>query len=731
MSLTATSRLPGDGKPEVVSLADIVDTLWQHRLVLSAFLAIGLIAGTLYGLLARPVYEMEALAQVESTNGGAIGASLQEMRTLFESNSEATTEIELIQSRMVLGRTVRDLDLTIEAKVRRFPVLGSYIARLHDSEQPSGGIGPFGWGGERIDVARFEVPEAYQGERYVIKAEGGNHFLLKGPGLGDQLIRGRLGELLLLKTAKGPVELFVRDIIARPGVEFRLRSLSEADAVDAIRKNLKVQEKVKLSNILKLNLRSEDPVLGTQLLNQIARNYVRQNVERKSAEAEQTLKFLNEQLPSIKRQLDDSESRYNSYRARAGAVDVNKEGEILLAESVSVERQLVELQSQRKELLSKFGPEHPRVSALDAQISVLEGRRGRVGGRVDSLPKTQQEILRLTRDLKVNTEMYNNILNDTQQLRVAQAGTVGNVRVIDYAVKPGEPAFPIMKKVVPIGAIAGLLLGVAFILIRNWLQKGVKDAAELESRLGITVLATIPESREQQRLLRDVNAGSGRRLLALRHEQDLAIEGVRSLRTALHFSSLDRRNNCTVLTGPSPSIGKTFLSVNLAALLATNGQRVLVIDADMRRGHMHDYFDGGRENGLSDVIAQNLPWQQAVRQTPVEGLDFLSTGVLPPNPSELLLHQRFSQLLQEVSAAYDHVLIDTPPVIAVTDAVIVGRQCGVTLLVARYGASLLAELDLSKKRLEQAGVLIGGIVLNRVERTGGYRYHYDYYKAQD
>ncbi|MEL0028347.1 MAG: polysaccharide biosynthesis tyrosine autokinase [Perlucidibaca sp.] len=728
MSANTSPRPAADGKSEVVSLSDIFDTLMLHRIVLAVFLAVGLAAGVLYATIARPVYELEALVQVESTNGGAIGASLQEMRTLFESNSEATTEIELIQSRMVLGRTARDLGLTTEVKVRRFPLIGNYFARLHDEDDgPSGGIGPFGWGGERIEVARFEVPEAYQGERYIIKADKDGHFLFKGPGLG-KVVRGRLGELLALDTRKGRVELFVRDIQARPGVEFRLRSLSEADAVDSIRKMLKVQEKVKLSNILKLSLRDDNPVEGRDLLNQIARNYVRQNVERKSAEAEQTLKFLNEQLPSIKRQLDDAESRYNSYRARAGAVDVTKEGEILLAESVNVERQLTELQSQRKELMTKFGPEHPRVAALDAQIGLLESRRGRVGGRVDSLPKTQQEILRLTRDLKVNTEMYNNILNDTQQLRVAQAGTVGNVRVVDYAVKPSEPAFPVMKKVAPIGAAAGLFLGIAFILLRNWLQKGVKDAAELEARLGLTVLATIPESREQERLLREA-AGQGSRVLAARREQDLAIEGVRSLRTALHFSSLDRQNNCTVLTGPSPSIGKTFLSVNLAALLAANGQRVLVVDADMRRGHMHDYFDSARENGLSEIIAENRPWRDVVRTTSVQVLDFVSTGVLPPNPSELLLHQRFSLFLAEVSAAYDHVLIDTPPVIAVTDAVIVGRHCGVTLLVARYGESLLTELELSRKRLDQAGVQLGGVVLNRVERAGGYRYHYDYYRT--
>lgn len=727
MSESATKRLSPPGSSGVISLEEMVAILWRGRWQLTGFVLFGVFLGCCYALLARPVYQLEAMVQVEASNNGSLGASMQQIRGLFDVASEATTEIELIQSNMVLGRTVRDLNLTVNASVRRFPIVGGFISRLHKGDKPAGGVGPFGWGGERIDVAHFDVPASLRGATFVIKAEGGDTFRFSGPGL-TKVYRLAMGRAVTIPVEGNRISLFVREISARPGVEFRVRAITEPDAINAIRKHLVVMEKVKMSNILKLSLKDESPVRGAQLLNQIARNYVRQNVERRSAEAEQTLKFLNEQLPSIKRQLDSAESGYNAYRARYGAVDVDKEGEILLVESVGVERQLVELQSQRKDLLSKFGPEHPRMSAVNEQIKVLEGQRGRVGGRVDNLPKTQQEILRLTRDLKVNTELYNNVLNDTQQLRVAQAGTVGNVRVVDFAVEPSRPASPIMASTVSMGFMLGGLLGIAFIYIRNWLQNGVKDAADLESRLGLTVLATIPESRQQQRLLREADTGGGR-LLATRYEQDLAIEGVRSLRTALHFSSLDRQNNCTVLTGPSPSIGKTFVSVNLAALLATNGQRVLVIDADMRRGHMHDYFDGRREGGLSEVIADSLPWQQVVRSTAVAGLDFMSTGVLPPNPSELLLHKRFSELLQEVSAAYDHVLIDTPPVIAVTDAVIIGRQCGVTLLMARYGMSLLAELDLSKKRLEQAGVQIGGVVLNRVERSGGYRYHYDYYRA--
>jgi len=262
------------------------------------------------------------------------------------------------------------------------------------------------------------------------------------------------------------------------------------------------------------------------------------------------------------------------------------------------------------------------------------------------------------------------------------------------------------------------------VMVYLWLQRGVTHIGELEARLGLTLLATVPESGKSRR------QRAGRSLLTTQAGlHDLALEGVRSLYTALHFSSLDRSSNTTVLTGPSPEIGKTFLSVHLGAVMAGHGQRILVIDADMRRGHMHEYFNASRERGLSEIIAQGLPWQDAVRETHVPGLFFLSTGTLPPSPTELLLHERFTQLLDALKTSYDHIIIDTPPVLSVTDAVIVARHCGVTLLVARYAVSRLEEIDLCQKRLLQAGVPLGGLILNRVRSNERY-YYYDYRSAR-
>jgi tyrosine-protein kinase Etk/Wzc len=216
-------------------------------------------------------------------------------------------------------------------------------------------------------------------------------------------------------------------------------------------------------------------------------------------------------------------------------------------------------------------------------------------------------------------------------------------------------------------------------------------------------------------------------VLAHYEPNDLAIESLRSLRTSLHFALVDAPNNLLMITGPGPAVGKSFLSVNMAALLASTGERVLLIDADMRRGYLNEYFGAERKHGLSELIAQDLEASSVVRATGLENFDYVATGELPPNPAELLLHPRFEQFLKDMEAKYDRVIIDSPPVMAVTDAAIVGRHAGATLLVARFNQTQMREIELSLKRLGQAGVSVKGVLLNRVAAaSGGYGYGFKY-----
>ena len=263
--------------------------------------------------------------------------------------------------------------------------------------------------------------------------------------------------------------------------------------------------------------------------------------------------------------------------------------------------------------------------------------------------------------------------------------------------------------------------------VRHALKSGIKDPSLIESKLGLSVLATIPASAEQEKLYKLISKKSqSLNVLAHKSPEDLSIESLRSLRTSMSFAFLDAKNNIIMITGPSPQVGKSFVSVNLAAVIASAGKRVLLIDGDMRRGYLNEYFGQARDGGLSDLIAGQQEINAVIRPTGIPGFDFVSTGVLPPNPSELLLHPNFEAILSKLSDSYDHVLIDSPPVMAVTDAAIIGRLVGATLVLARFAITPLNEIEQSVRRLEQAGVKVNGVILNDVEISQGYNYGYKY-----
>lgn len=714
-----------------IDLHEIIGDLIASRWLIAAAFALGLVVAAAYVWLVTPVYKIDSLVQVESGGRGSVSPGLEDLNGLLSFSTKAVTEIELLTSRMVIGKTIDDLSLDIITEPEYFPIIGKAIARRHSRlAGPAGapwGLRRFAWGGERIDVSRFVVPDALYGKPFHIRA--GNKqgmFEVYSPD-GALLGASRVGVVTELATPLGTISLFVRELVAEPGTLFNLWRTPRLRAIAGLKGSVEALETAKAASMINVSLETEDPVAGVKTLNKLLNNYVRQNVERRSAEAQQTLRFLDQQLPEIKKNLDASEAEYNAFRARNSTLDVSREGQLLLQQTVQNQTSLVDLQQKRQALLLKFTPEHPSIKALDSEIGVLNRQGGAFNGQVSSMPKTEQEIFRLTRDLKVNEQIYTGLLNSTQQLKVAQAGTVGNVRVVDFGEVPLSPLKPKKLMVLAIGALLGAFLGIAFVLLRQALRVGVKDTKLIESRTGLPVFATIPNSELQSKLERARQRTGGEpKVLALTDPHDLAVESIRSLRTTLHFATMDAKNNLLMVAGPAPGVGKSFLSLNLAAVLAASGQRVLLIDADMRRGHINEYFGSTRENGLSDTISGQISLDQAIRTTPVEGMDLLTTGAIPPNPSELLLHENFATLLAAASARYDHVIVDCPPIMAVTDAAIVGRHVGASLMAVCFGVTPIHEIELAAARLRQAGVSLKGVILNRVETRSGYNYGYGY-----
>ena len=556
------------------------------------------------------------------------------------------------------------------------------------------------------------------------------------------MLEGQVNKLAkkLIDGENEPVSLFIPLLKARPGTRFELVRQSDIAAMDSLKNAITVTEKGKASGILELTTENSNPQLAVQILNEIANIYVHQNVDDNSAEAQKTLAFLEEQLPKLKEQLEVSTAKLNDYRTREGSLDLEQETKGVLEGVVELQTQITLLQQKRDELRQRFTESHPSVVALDKQIERLQGQMASHEQKIESLPETQKVILRLSRDVEVNTELYTQLLNNAQTIRIAKAGTVGDVRIIDYAVLPSVPIKPKKPLIVAIALVLGLVLGIALALIKKAMQRGIEDPDQIEQQLNIPVYATVPFSEMQkslrkQRRNKDPSQSYPPILLAVEHPEDLAIESLRSLRTTLHFAFLETENNVIMLTGPSPGCGKSFVSLNLAIVLATTGKKILLIDGDLRRGHLHKELNVRRELGLSELVSQSVLLTESIHKIPDANIDFIATGKLPPNPSEILLHNRFAKLLDTLKQQYDYVIIDAPPILAVTDAAIMGRLAGATLMVLRSGMHPMREIEQASKRLSHAGVRTKGMVFNGIVRSasayGAYRYVYQYdYKSR-
>lgn len=717
-----------------ITIGDVIGLFAGGKWVILAFLLLGLLCALAYNFIATPIYSTDALVQLESKNSTMMSEAMTAIAAVSGiSDTPVPAEVEIIKSRTITNKTVESLGLNVKVTPNYFPVVGEAISRRRirnlKPADPMFGLRKYAWGGERVSMGAVEVPPILVDvPMRMVAGENGTYSLY---GRDVKILDGKVGEIARGDHRFGPIEIFVRDLVARPGTEFTLVKLGSQAAANMITKSLVVSEKVSGSRVIGLQYQHTDPVKAAAILNELITVYQRQNVERRSAEAQQTLEFLQGQLPKLKQKVDQSEAVLNKFRLDQGSADLTKETDLVLQETVTLETQRLALQQQREEAVRKFTPEHPVVQAIDAQIRQINIRRDKVSAQVKDLPETQQQLLSLTRDVTVNTELYNSLLNSFQELQIAKAGTVGNVRIVDYAVPPLTPSKPQKAMSIAFGLLGGLVFGLAIVLILRVLHRGIDDPAIVESKLGLPTYATVPFVDEQKRLMQLIKrgslAGGAPRVLAAADSSNLAIEALRSLRTSLNFALLEAENNVLMLTGPTQGLGKSFVSMNLGAVLALSGKRVVVVDADLRLGHLHDYVaDLPVSPGVSDYVAGKTDVDSVLRPANVENLYLVPRGTIPPNPAELLLHERFAELVRDLSAKFDHVILDTPPILAVTDAAVVGQLAGCTLLVLKAGEHPLRAVEESLRRLRQVGVQVRGSIFNLVGMSGKYGYSYGY-----
>ena len=729
----ASSAVTADD--DEINLSEWVDILLDRKWLVVAVTTLALVLGVAYALLSTPVYQSNLLLQVEDSAADAKGV-LGEASTLFDVKTPATGEIQVIRSRMVLGAAVDQTRFYIDAKPRYLPVLGTWLARRANGLSEPGFLGMGGYvnGRERIGITRFDVPAEFEDEEpFLITAQGGGAYTLKHSML-DRPLTGVIGQPLHHTLEDGAIDLLIDKLEGKPGAGFVVSRASRLRTIEDLQKRLQLSEQGKQSNVISVALEDSDRDRLAGILNAIGEQYVQQNVERKAAEAQKTLLFLDEQLPEFKRQLEASEDAYTRFRNKNGTVAFDEEAKGVLAQTIELQTKLLETQQKRSELTARFTDINSRVKTIDVQIVAIEKEIGGLNARVSRMPTLQQEALRLERDVRVNSGLYQSLQNNALQLRLVKEGKTGNVRLLDKAVKPKEPIKPQKPLVLVLALLLGLLGGAALAIVRSWFFTGIQDPQEIEAHTGLAVYSVVPFTDEQTVLNQSVAAGAkGIQLLAVTHPDSPPIEALRSLRIALQFATLEAGNNRVLITGATPGIGKSFVSGNFAAIMAHAGKRVLLIDADMRKGHLNKQFGLPREGGLSELLAGELSAQQAIRAQILPNLDVLTTGKLPTNPADMLMSESFVRMLDMVSEQYELVVIDTPPVLVAADTAAVAPYMGAVLLVARADQTQLGELNESAKRLAHAGKAVSGVIFNGIDLTrrhygshgyryGGYRY---------
>ncbi|HHK5773054.1 TPA: polysaccharide biosynthesis tyrosine autokinase [Serratia marcescens] len=700
--IKAVSRQDEVAKDES-EILDIFSDIAQNKKLVIFTGIIFFIIGTAYSLVRTPTYQADALVQVEKNSADML---LKDLKPFGNgSQAIASTEIELMYSRMIIGKTVEQLGLRNTVEQKYSSLLGKGWAKLCGEKSGT------------IDIDYLELPPDWEVASIDLIYLGKDEYQVEKEG--NLLFKGKVGTLI----NRDGVALKIKSIQSKVGGVYTVTRNSELTAIDSIKSRLVIAEKSAKSGMIGLSITGDDPALTRETLNSILTNYLQQNTERKSEKAAKSLEFVKKQMPRVKSFLNQAEDKLNDYRKRNDSIDLSLEAKAALDISVAIQNQLNELTFKEAEISQKYTTDHPIYRALLDKRKTLLQEQSRVAKRIASLPATQQEVVRLSRDVESGQQIYMQLLNNQEELSLTKASAIGNVRIIDYATLQDFPVSSRGKIIIFISTFIGLIISITYVLTKKIFFLGIESSTQLDD-MGINVYASVPVSDWQQRV--DKERGNDSRtklkrsscsLLAMKNPADISIEAIRNLRTSLHFAMIDARNNVLMISGPSPGVGKTFVSLNLASVIAQSEMKVLFIDCDMRRGYTHKILGNKNERGLSEYLSGKVNSFDDIISTGDYPFEFISRGATPPNPSELLMRERFPSLVKWAGEQYDLVIVDTPPILAVTDASIIGKLAGTSLMVVRYGLTNDKEVYASLKRFELNNVDIKGVVLNAARKN--------------
>lgn len=724
---------------EALDLKPLLHDLWGNRWLLAITTVVCFIFAEVYLHLKIPMYSANVLLQVD--NKGSSQSLFADVGFGAASASSADVQTVLIKSRYILEPVAQTLGMDVQVSNDYFPLLGAWYARQHTDSlaKPLFGLNKYAWGGEQLNIKKFTVPTSQENKNFNLIADEtpGDYRLFDDNN--TLILKGHVNQLVTKSTSDGLFVFQVEALTANPGTQFHVFKKNLEPLAESIGHQIQINDlntsaaASGATGVLEMSLIGSNPHAIVQLLNTIAQVAADKSLEQKTAEASKSLAFLNQQLPLVKQSINDAENELNLYRAKAGQIDLSLQTKFLLTQMTDAQKNLEVTKLAKVEALQKDTPEHPLVIDLSNKEKALTDSLSVLQAKLSQLPASDQTVVGLMRDVKVKSELYLVLLNKIQNLKVIKASTVSDLRILNLASVPDVPIY-VNKSSILLGIPGGGFLFCALVIfIFNRFQGKIMDPNELEQRFGLINMAIVPFSKNQKEGMNK----KGNNLLAIRDPKDLSIEALRSFRTSLQFSMIGVKNNIITIMGTTDSIGKSFISANFAYLLADTGKRVLLIDGDIRRGQLKNYFKIKEAKGLSDVLAGLSTFEEVVIKRYPQ-LDFIASGTYPPNPSELLMAPMLKHLLDRASAVYDLVIVDTAPVLAVTDAAVIGQHAGSNFIVLASNRHNPDEVQHALKTLKTNGIHVNGSIFNFADQQKGlyryqqnYNYNYDYKPQYD
>ncbi len=732
--------------PATSDAKEYLRLLMRHKFGLLLTFLLGVALATLYLISTQATFEAASLVEVEEI--GNI-TELDSDRPVNWNKPTIKEESNILKSRRVLQPVVEMNDLRTDIKPNTIGVVGDITARIPSLGQWASGVellNSYAWNNESLTLSLLEVPRQWEDEALTLVSLGDDRYALERDGL-NIIDSASVGESIVVELP--PLEALriqVAELNASAGVEFSVTRNSLEETINELRGSMTIETSDAKSRMLTVKLRGEDAQQTAELTNAIVQQYVDVKLGSDTRASSKELTFYEENLPRVEQELRGAENTLSKFRVNARSYDQDTQIKAKLGQLDKLELQMLDLQFERDELKERYTPNHPTSKRLQKEINVLQRQINQVRGGINAAPNTERELTILEQQVDTARKVYNEMKEKLLNLRLKNEGNVGSVEVWDRALTPKKPISPNPMLAMVGGTLATLFLYMLYLTLRSALSTVITDQDSLERASGLPVFMNIPRSSAQKRLanLPMVNPAkllpgktsssaksnpADSNVLALSKPEDYSIENLRGLRSMLEDVMDGASNNVLMITSPLPSMGKSFVSLNLSVLLAQAGKRVLLIDADYQRGQLHKSLGLPMGPGLPEVVRGKSELKETVKATSVPNLYCIPRGFTGGSTGhDMPSDKEFGAFMRIVAPRFDIAIIDTPPVLSVATAAALGKQAGSTIMVVKEGEVKEPQLTDALKRLSFSGVRVNGCILNS-SSTPTPR-HYAYYREQ-